>query len=184
VNETQLIARAREGDADAERQLYEGHVDRVFRLAHRMTGDEALAQDLTQDTFIRAFDRLSTFRGDAAFSTWLHTVTTSVVLNALRKVKRLHERETDLDEMTHGLPSIAPPDSELKMRLQRAISELSEPLRIVFVMYESEGFPHAEIAGALQIPEGTSKARLSRAKAILRDKLAELDPGLAREEGM
>ena len=88
MDESQLIARVRAGDSAAERALYDAHVDRVYRLAFRLAGDDALAQDFTQETFIRAFDRLGSFRGEAAFSTWLHTITTTVVLNGLRKVKR------------------------------------------------------------------------------------------------
>ena len=87
MDESQLLAKVRAGNPAAERALYDAHVDRVYRLAYRMTGDEALAQDFTQEAFIRAFSKLHTFRGDSALSTWMHTVTTSVVLNGLRKVK-------------------------------------------------------------------------------------------------
>lgn len=184
LDETQLISRARDRDADAERQLYEAHVDRVFRLAYRMTGDDSLAQDLTQDTFIRAFDRLSSFRGDASFSTWLHSITTSVVLNAMRKVKKIRQRETELDEAVETGPVTHPPDALLKLRLQRAIDRLSEPLRVVFVMHEMEGFQHGEISEILAIAEGSSKARLSRAKTQLREHLAAVAPRFARGEGL
>ncbi|HVM43934.1 MAG TPA: sigma-70 family RNA polymerase sigma factor, partial [Gemmatimonadales bacterium] len=87
--EAELIARARAGEPAAERALYEAHVDRVYRLAYRMAGDDDLARDFTQDTFIRAFERLHEFRGEAQFSTWLHPIAVTVVLNGLRKVKRL-----------------------------------------------------------------------------------------------
>src|SRR6266496_2524780 len=88
VDGRELIARVRAGDGLAERALYDAHVDRVFRLAYRLAGDDALARDFTQETFIRAFERLDTFRGDSALSTWLHAITTSVDLNGLRKVTR------------------------------------------------------------------------------------------------
>src|SRR5207302_1989993 len=81
-----------------ERALYDAHVDRVYRLAYRLAGDDELAREFTQDTFVRAFDRLGAFRGEAKLSTWLHAIATSVVLNGLRKVKRFRQRETDLDE--------------------------------------------------------------------------------------
>src|SRR5438132_14347018 len=93
VDESQLIARVRAGDSAAERALYNAHVDRVYRLAFRLAGDDALAQDFTQETLIRAFDRLGSFRGQGAFSTWQHTITTTVVLNAVRQVKRFQQRE-------------------------------------------------------------------------------------------
>jgi len=96
VDERELIARVRAGDALAERALYDAHVDRVFRLAYRLAGDDDLARDFTQETFIRAFERLDGFRGEAALSTWLYTIATTVTLNGLRKLKR-RGREIELD---------------------------------------------------------------------------------------
>jgi RNA polymerase sigma-70 factor (ECF subfamily) len=167
-----LIERALAGDAAAERALYDAHVDRVYRLAFRMTGDDALAQDCTQDAFIRAFERLADFRGDAAFGTWLHAIAYSVVLNALRKVKRFRQRETSLDEATAvgAAPVAAEPD--LKRRLAAAIEALPDKYRMVFVMHDVEGYTHEEIAAAMGSRIGTSKAQLFRARARLRDALA------------
>ncbi len=173
MDEHELIGRVRAGDGAAERALYDAHVDRVFRLAYRFTGDDELARDCTQDTFIRAFERLASFRGDAKFSTWLHAIATSVALNALRKVKRFRQRETDLDTAT-GLPAAgreAEPD--LKRRLARAIDDLPPGYRTVFVMHDVEGYTHEEIGAALGIEAGTSKAQLSRARAKLREALAD-----------
>src|SRR5205809_6539526 len=102
VDERELIARVRAGDGAAERALYDAHVDRVYRLAYRLAGDDDLAREFTQDTFVRAFDRLGTFRGEAKLSTWLHAIATSVVLNGLRKVKRFRQRETDLTAANEG----------------------------------------------------------------------------------
>src|SRR3989442_5604077 len=101
VDERELIARVRAGDALAERALYDAHVDRVFRLAYRLAGDDSLAQDFTQETFIRAFERLDSFRGEAALSTWLYTIATTVTLNGLRKLKR-RGRELELDAAADG----------------------------------------------------------------------------------
>jgi len=173
VDETQLIARVRAGDSAAERSLYNAHVDRVYRLAYRLAGDDALAQDFTQETFIRAFDRLDSFRGEAAFSTWLHAITTTVVLNGLRKVKRFRQRETDIED-AHAVGSTrreANPD--LKVRLTKAINALPEGYRTVFVMHDVEGYTHEEIGAALGVETGTSKAQLSRARAKLRVALAD-----------
>lgn len=151
--------------------MYDRHVDRVFRLAYRMAGDEALAQDITQDTFIRAFDRIDGFRGASSLSTWLYAIANSVALNALRKVKRLRAREAGLDEGAEiGAPDRrAEPD--LKDRLREAIDELPVKYRNVFVLHDVEGFTHVEIAGMLGIEVGTSKAQLSRARAKLRTAL-------------
>jgi len=173
VDERDLINRVRAGDGIAERALYDAHVDRVYRLAYRLAGDDALAQDFTQETFIRAFAKLDTFRGDSALSTWLHTITTTVVLNGLRKVKRFHTREADL-EMADGVGGgrrEAEPD--LKVRLQQAIDALPQGYRTVFVMHDIEGFTHEEIGVALGVETGTSKAQLSRARAKLRESLAD-----------
>ena len=173
MDERQLIQRVRAGDARAERELYDANVERVYRLAYRLTGDDDLARDFTQETFIRAFERLEGFRGDAALSTWLHTIATSVVLNGLRKVKRFRQREADLDEAgaVPGRTRHAEPD--LKLKLARAIDALPERSRMVFVMHDVEGYTHEEIGGALGMEAGTSKAQLSRARARLRESLAE-----------
>jgi RNA polymerase sigma-70 factor (ECF subfamily) len=173
VDESQLIARVRTGDSAAQRALYYAHVDRVYRLAFRLAGDDALAQDFTQETFIRAFDRLGSFRGDAAFSTWLHTITTTVVLNGLRKVKRLRQRETDIDDAQAIGVMKRESEPDLKMRLTKAIDELPEGYRTVFVMHDVEGYTHEEIGAALGVETGTSKAQLSRARAKLRVVLAD-----------
>ena len=172
MDEQRLIDRVLAGDPSAERELYDAHVDRVYRLAYRMTGEDALAQDCTQDTFVRAFDRLRDFRGEALLSTWLHAIATSVVLNALRKVKRFRQRETPMDDAAPiGVtPRHAEPD--LKERLTAAIDALPSRYRMVFVMHDVEGFTHEEIAQSMAMPIGTSKAQLSRARARLRDALA------------
>ena len=99
MSEQALIERARRGDPAAERCLYDAHVDRVFRLAYRMTGDDALARDLTQDTFLRAFSRLDGFRGDSAFGSWLHAIAVSVILNGLRRIKRIRGRERGCEDL-------------------------------------------------------------------------------------
>jgi RNA polymerase sigma-70 factor (ECF subfamily) len=153
--------------------MYDAHVDRVYRLAYRMTGEDDLAQEYTQETFIRAFDRLKQFRGDAALSTWLHSIAVSVVYNGMRKVKRLHGRHVDLKE-TSGLganPGGLDPD--LKDRLSAAIDDLPLGYKTVFVMHDLEGYKHEEIATALGVATGTSKAQLSRARAKLREALRD-----------
>lgn len=174
MDESTLISRVLAGDPAAERELYDGHVDRVYRLAYRLAGQPQLAEEFTQDTFVRAFERLGEFRGESALSTWLHAITVSVSLNGLRKVKRLRSRHAELDEI-HGAADLDPPvQPHLRRRLHEAIDGLSEAHRVVFVMHDMEGYTHEEIAAVLSIAEGTSKARLSRARARLREALAEL----------
>ncbi len=174
MTERELIERVLRGERLAERQLYDRHVDRVYRLAYRLAdGDGDLARDFTQDVFVRAFDRLGDFRGDAALSTWLHSITVSVALNGMRKVKRWRARETDLHEATSlgAVASAVEPD--LRSRLRDAIARLPVKYRVVFLMYDVEGYTHDEIGAALGMPTGTSKARLSRARARLRLELKE-----------
>lgn len=173
VDDRDLIARVRAGDRTAERLLYDRHVDRVYRLVYRMAGDPDLARDFTQDAFVRAFEKLGTYRGEAAFSTWLHSVATSVTLNGLRRVRRLRRYETDLEHGATVADRTREAEPDLKIRLRWAIDGLPEGYRTVFVMHELEGYTHEEIAGALGVEVGTSKAQLSRARARLREALAD-----------
>jgi RNA polymerase sigma-70 factor (ECF subfamily) len=168
----QLVSRCLGGDALAERVLYDAHVERIYRLMHRMAGDGDLASDFTQETFIRAFERLEQFRGDSSLATWLHTIAVSVALNGMRKVKRIRGRMDNIDDA----PALAVEPkgftADLKLKLHAAVDALSEKLRPVFVMHDVEGYTHEEIAGTLGIPVGTSKARLFDARAKLRLALA------------
>jgi RNA polymerase sigma-70 factor (ECF subfamily) len=175
LSEQQLIERVLDGDEAAARQLYDDHVDRVYRLCYRMAGDEDLAREFTQETFIRAFGRLEQFRGDAALSTWLYSITRTVTLNGLRKVKRTRKREVEMDELS-TLP-VAPRKSrsepDLKDRLHAAIDRLPDIYRMVFVMHDVEGYTHAEIGSSLEVATGTSKARLHRARQMLQEELSD-----------
>ena len=175
VNEPELIARVLAGDRLAGRELYDAHAPRVYRLAYRLTGDAELAREFTQDTFVRAFQRLADFRGDAAFSTWIHRITITVVANAMRKVRRLRERETDLSDLDAApTPSGSRRiDPDLRERLAKAIDGLPEIYRTTLIMHDLEGYTHTEIAGSLGVAEGTCKSRLSAARAQLRAALAE-----------
>lgn len=168
-----LISRVLAGDASAERELYDAHVDRVFRLVYRMAGDMDHAQDYVQETFIRAFAKLRDFRGDSALSTWLGSIAISVTLNGLRKVKRFREREVALDDAPEIGRSSRDADPDLKTRLHGAIDALPEGYRTVFVLHDMEGYTHEEIGATLGVHPGTSKAQLFRARARLRAALAD-----------
>jgi RNA polymerase sigma-70 factor, ECF subfamily len=173
VHDNELIGRVLAGDPSAERALYDAHVDRVFRLAYRMARDMDRAQDYTQETFIRAFDRLSEFRGEAALSTWLGAIAISVTLNGLRKVRRINDREVALEDTLAPGRMSPPADPDLKERLAQAIDGLPDGYRAVFVMHDVEGYTHEEIAASLGVHPGTSKAQLFRARARLREALAD-----------
>ena len=172
-----LIARVQAGDASAARELYDAHVDRVYRLVYRLAGDVDQAKDYTQEAFIRVFDRLGHFRGESSLGTWICSVALSVALNGLRKIKRFRTREVALDGAMElgSTPSEAEPD--LKSRLARAIDQLPEGYRSVFLMHDVEGYTHEEIGQMLGVQPGTSKAQLSRARAKLRQSLADFARG-------
>ena len=175
MDDAQLVAAVLAGQATAERELYDRYVDRVYRLAYRMAGDETLARDFTQDAFVRAFDKLTDFRGDASLATWLHTVATSVILNGLKKVRRIRAREIDGDVLPDAAVTRREAEPDLKLKLARAIDALPDGYRMVFVMHDVEGYTHEEIGTALGVQPGTSKAQLFRARARLRSELAEFE---------
>jgi RNA polymerase sigma factor (sigma-70 family) len=128
----QLVHQCLSGDAVAERALYDAHVERVYRLMHRMAGDPDLAADFTQDTFIRAFERPDQYRGDASLGAWLHTIAVSVALNGMRKVRRIRGRTENIDESPEM--SVQPKGGftwDLKVRLHSAVDALSEKLRAI-----------------------------------------------------
>ena len=173
MTELELIERASGGDERAFRALYDANVDRIYRLVYRMAGEEDLAKDFTQEAFLRAYQKLGQFRGDAAFSTWLHSIALSVALNGLRKVDRHRKRERSLEDAAHITPSRQEVDPGVRERIEEAVAGLSEIYRTVFLMHDLEGYGHAEIGEILGVAEGTSKARLSRARAKLREALGD-----------
>ena len=165
-------ALAAHGDRRAFERLYQANSSRVFSLCMRMVADRPLAEELTQDVFVRAWDKLSLYRGESAFSTWLHRMAVNVVLNqrksAGRDKKRFGSEETELDDIVHprGFPSPG-----LRLDLEDAIASLPPGARRVFVLHDVEGFRHEEIAEQLGITSGGSKAQLHRARMLLRGRL-------------
>jgi RNA polymerase sigma-70 factor (ECF subfamily) len=173
TTERQLIARVVSGDPAAQRELYDSHVDRVYRLAFRLAGEDELARDFTQLTFIRAFERIGDFRFESSLATWLHTIGVSVALNGLRKVKTARNREAPIEAAASIGTVTRESEPDLKARLKAAIDSLSEKYRTVFLMHDVEGYTHEEIGAALGIPPGTSKTRLFQGRAKLREALAD-----------
>lgn len=174
--ESQLVRAARHGDAGAFRELYDVHVDRVYSLTFRFAGCPDLARDMTQETFVRAWQRLDQFRGDAAFGTWLHTIAVSTSLNVRRRADRHLKRERPMENAGPIAGERVPSHPLLRDRIRSAVDQLPDIYRVVFLMHDLEGFSHGEIARTLNVAEGTSKARLSRARARLRDLLHDLAP--------
>jgi RNA polymerase sigma-70 factor (ECF subfamily) len=172
-----------DGDQAAFRALYDANVDRVHALCFRMVGDENLTKEFTQDAFVRAWQCLDQFRGDSAFSTWLHSIAVSVILNGLRKIDRHRKRERSLEDAHPVASKGTAAEPGLAEELTRAVDSLPEIYRTVFLMYDLEGFPHKEIGEVLDVPVGTSKARLSRARELLRNALGESMREYARDAG-
>ena len=173
VDDRDLIGRVLAGDTRAERELYDAHVDRVFRVVYRMVGDLHRAQDYTQEAFVRAFRRLADFRRESSLSTWLCAIAVSVTLNGIRSLKRAKEREIGLDEAPALAARSVDAEPDLKTRMARAIENLPDGYRTVFVLHDVEGYTHEEIAETLGVQPGTSKAQLFRARAKLRVALAD-----------
>ena len=170
-----LVARAQAGDQAAFRDLYRRHAGRVYALCLRLTGDARDAEERTQDVFVRLWDKVRSFRGESAFSSWLHRLAVNVVLNERRATGRREQRvrpAEDPDSVV-GAQHAAPlrDVAGLSIDLERAIADLPDGAREVFVLYDIEGYPHAEIAELVGIAEGTSKAQLFRARRLLREKL-------------
>lgn len=163
------VARAQSGDTRAFERLYRTHVSRVLGLVRRMLGTD-YATEVTQDVFVRAWEKIGTFRGEAAFGTWLHRVAVSVVLhrrNALRIERGRIQDDEEALESAPARPSVA----DLGMDFERAVAKLPAGARMVFVLHDVEGFKHDEIAGMLGVTSGTTKAQLHRARMILRQHL-------------
>src|SRR3954468_11551158 len=166
------VALAAAGDRRAFERLYRQHVSRVFSLCARMVTDRTRAEELTQDVFVRAWEKLHLFRGESAFGTWLHRMTVNVVLNARKTEGRNRARFED-DEEGDGvelLPSrpLAPGD---RMDLEAAIARLPPGARRVFTLHDIEGYKHEEIAEMLGVTSGATKAQLRRARFLLREAL-------------
>jgi len=162
---------AQQGDQEAFAQLYRAHAGRVYALCLRLAGDAVEARRLTQDVFVRAWERLGLFRGDSAFSTWLHRLAVNVILADRRAAgRRLKRVVTATDAPVHDGPARQQWSPE-RLDLERAIAELPPGARAVFVLHEIEGYGHEEIAALTGIAVGTSKAQLHRARRLLREAL-------------
>jgi len=175
MDEAGLIERVLAGDMSAARQLYDAHVGVVHRLAMRMTAEAELAQDATQETFVRVFRSLHRFRREASLGTWIHQIAVSSTLNAIRGRKRWHAHRAEIEEAEKVVLHPAGAEPDLRNRLYAAIDALPVIYRAVFVLHEIEGHNHDEISALLRIPAGTSKYRLSEARVRLRRALRDFE---------
>lgn len=164
-------ARAAAGDAEAFRVLYRAHVGRVHAVCLRLAGDSQLAEEWTQDVFVRAWEALRGFRGESSFGTWLHRIAINVALANLRGLRR-RERRLPLWADPPDVEDPGAHDPGRALDLERAIAALPGGCRTVFVLHDVEGLRHEEIAAQLGLAIGTCKAHLFRARRLLRARLS------------
>jgi len=177
--ETKAVEAAKQGSAEAFEFLYHAHKRRIYSLCLRMTGNQAEAEDLTQEAFLQVFRKIGTFRGEAAFSTWMHRLAVNLVLMRLRKkgvsTLSLEEPvESDSGESRKrdvGAPDIALIGSVDRVTLERAMQALPAGYRKIFYLHDVEGYEHQEIAELIGCSVGNSKSQLHKARMKLRDLL-------------
>jgi RNA polymerase sigma-70 factor, ECF subfamily len=163
------VQQAAGGDVRAFEQLYQTHLPRVHSLVRRMTGGRD-TDELTQDIFVRVWQKLGSFRGDSAFSTWLHRLAVNVVIERFRTDAVRRQRLLDGENIFETL-SVPPARRDLSMDFDTALEKLPDGAREIFVLHDVEGYKHTEIAALLGISPGTSKAQLHRARMMLRKHL-------------
>ena len=177
--ELELARLAASGDHSAFERLYHAHSARVFALCLRMSGSRTRAGELTQDVFIHVWERLASWRGESALSSWIYRLTVNLVLSNVRGEQRRQKHEITDDMQTDDGDDI-PQESKAAGReprvhdaidLERAIAGLPKGARTVFVLHDVEGYQHEEIARMTGIASGTSKAQLFRARRLLRESL-------------
>jgi len=171
VGEDELVARARRGDVDAFEQLYRLHAGRVYALCLRLAADPVVARELTQDTFVKAWEALPRFRADASLSTWLHRIAVNAMLERrrgeMRRTARVSLAEDEDEAEMHVAGIVLAPDVATAIDLERAIAALPPGVRRAFVLHDVEGFTHEEIATMTGLAAGTLRAQLHRARQLL-----------------
>jgi RNA polymerase sigma-70 factor (ECF subfamily) len=171
ATERRLVEQAQAGDLVAFERLYRENERKVFALSLRLSSDAALAEELTQEVFVRAWRKLSTFRGESAFSSWLYPLTVNVALSERRSRRRREARIVATDDTASLERAGAPAAPEAGFDLEKAMATLPPGARAVFVLHDVEGRTHEEIAAMLKLAPGTSKAQLHRARRLLREAL-------------
>ncbi len=171
ATESELVRRAQAGDVGAFEALYKENVRRVYALCLRLSSDPALAEELAQDAFVRAWQRLSSFRGESAFFSWLYPLVVNVALSERRTRRRRTARIMATDDLAAVEKPAPPPQPHAAIDLERALATLPPGARAVFVLHDVEGRKHEEIAQMTGVATGTSKAQLHRARRLLREAL-------------
>lgn len=168
---TEMVRRAQSGDADSFEGVYRAHVGRVHALCLRMSGDTQHAETLTQDVFVRAWEKLSSFRGESRFSTWLHRLAINVILQDRRSRGRRQAREHQVEDLEHYATAAVQAMPGTKVDLERAIAGLPAGAREVLVLRDVQGFKYREIADLKGVSLGTVKAQIHRARNLVQEAL-------------
>jgi len=176
VEDAVLVRRILAGEVRAARALYDRHVQRVHAVAYRVVRDDHVAEDVTQEAFLRAFRGLGTYRGGAPLRAWLSAIAVSAALDTLRKTRPARRTEVPLEDAGDVGDATAAADPILRQLIQRALDDLPEAQRVVLTLFALEGYSHADIAASLGIPVATSKTRLFHARAALREALGPHAP--------
>ena len=167
-DELRIIEKAKQGDIGAFEELYRFHVGRVYATCLRLSGDPDRAEEITQDVFLRLWQKIQTFKGQSAFSSWLHRISIHLVIDRMR----WEQRRTKWERVSDDLESYPMPkresSPETKLALEAAVASLPPGARIAFVLHDIQGYRHEEIAEMAGIASGTSKAQLHRARRLLR----------------
>ncbi len=166
--ERDLLARAASGEVKAFELLYRQHVGKVYAVCLRMIADQRKAEELTQEVFVQAWEKLQSFRGDSLFSTWLHRIAINLTLTAIRSDKRYNARVESTDDIEYFDSVDEQISPEMAIDIEDAIAQLPPGARAIFVLHDIEGYRHEEIAEQLGVVIGTSKAQLHRARTMLR----------------
>jgi RNA polymerase sigma-70 factor (ECF subfamily) len=172
ATELRLVRQAQAGDLVAFERLYRDNERKVFGLCFRLSSDPALAEELTQEVFVRAWRKLSSFRGESAFSSWLYPLTVNVALSERRSRRRRDARIVATEDPASLERAPRSPAPEAGFDLEKAMAALPPGARAVFVLHDVEGRTHEEIGQLLGLAPGTSKAQLHRARRLLREALA------------
>ena len=174
VGERELIARSCTGDLDAFEELVRAHQTHIYNLTYRVTGNHEDASDAAQDAFVRAFQALSRFRQEAAFSTWLYRIATNAALDLVRRRPAVPPVELPVDHPAPNDPEAEVHRREVSRRVHAAVGQLPVEYRAVVVLRDLQGLAYDEIAKTLDIPVGTVRSRLSRGRDALKALLTDL----------
>lgn len=170
ISDSEIIAKCKSGSADAFKSLYEKYSGRVYAFTLRMCGNNDTADDLTQEVFIKVWEGISSFKGDSAFYSWLHRICINAFLMKLRTDKNYEKK---IAESSNNALMLAYTNDDFSLDMEKAIQKLPSQAKLIFILFEIEGYKHKEIAQMLNIEEGTSKAHLHKARKILREELAK-----------